>query len=118
TMNLIEGFFGVGAIIGPAIVAYLLQTGASWKWVYLVAAIMCAILIGGTMLARFPRPVMERAAPARPDEAIRLAADPTALFFGMALMLYVGAEAAIYVWAPTYLAGYTGSWTALAAYAV
>ncbi|OYW44759.1 MAG: MFS transporter [Sphingomonadales bacterium 12-68-11] len=118
TMNLIEGFFGVGAIIGPAIVAYLLQTGASWKWVYLVAAVMCGLLIAGTALARFPRPVIERTTPARADEAIRLAADPTALFFGTALMLYVAAEAAIYVWAPTYLADYSGSWTALAAYAV
>ena len=27
TMNLIEGFFGVGAIVGPAHLAYLLQTG-------------------------------------------------------------------------------------------
>lgn len=118
TMNLIEGFFGVGAIIGPAIVAYLLQSGASWKWVYLVAAVMCGALIAGAALAKFPRPVIERAAPARADEAIRMAGDPTAQFFGSALMLYVAAEAAIYVWAPTYLADYAGSWTVLAAYAV
>jgi fucose permease len=118
TMNLIEGFFGVGAIIGPAIVAFLLQTGASWKWVYLVAAVMCAVLVAGILLAKFPRPVIVRTAPVRADEAIRMAGDPTALFFGTALMLYVAAEAAIYVWAPTYLADYTGSWAVLAAYAV
>jgi fucose permease len=118
TMNLIEGFFGVGAIVGPAIVAYLLQVGASWKWVYLVAALMCGTLILGIAFARFPRPVLAREEPARPTEAIRLAADPTALFFGTALMLYVAAEAAIYVWAPTYLADYDGSYASLAAYAV
>lgn len=118
TMNLIEGFFGVGAIIGPAIVAYLVQNGSSWKGVYLVAGGMCALLILCTALARFPRPILARAEPARASEAIRLAADPTALSFGTALMLYVGAEAAIYVWAPTYLEGYAGSWAALAAYSV
>jgi fucose permease len=118
TMNLIEGFFGVGAIIGPAIVAYLLQTGASWKWVYLVGAAMCGLLILGSALARFPRPIIAREQPARATEAIRLAGDSTAQFFGTALMLYVAAEAAIYVWAPTYLADYSGSWVALAAYAV
>lgn len=118
TMNLIEGFFGVGAIVGPGIVAYLLQVGASWKWVYLVAALLCAALIAGVAMARFPRSVTARAEPTRPTEAIRLAGDPTALFFGTALMLYVGAEAAIYVWAPTYLADYDGSYGALAAYAV
>lgn len=118
TMNLIEGFFGIGAIIGPAIVAYLLQVGASWKWVYLVAAVMCGMLILGSALARFPAPVLARKEPARPAEALRMAGDPTALFFGNALMLYVAAEAAVYVWAPTYLASYEGDWGTLAAYAV
>ena len=118
TMNLIEGFFGVGAIIGPAIVAYLLLVGASWKWVYLVAAAMCLLLIVGTATARFPRPIKSGAEPVRASDAIRLAGDPASLFFGTALMLYVAAEAAIYVWAPTYLADYTGSWVVLAGYAV
>jgi fucose permease len=118
TMNLIEGFFGVGAIIGPAVVAYLLQVGASWKWVYLVAAIMCGVLILGVALARFPQPVRNTEQPTRASDAVRLIGDPASLFFGTALMLYVAAEAAIYVWAPTYLADYTGSWVALADFAV
>lgn len=118
TMNLVEGFFGVGAIVGPALVAALLQAGASWKWVYLVAAALCGLLVLGTLLARFPAPVV--AAPERPasGEALRLIGDPTAMFFAAALMLYVAAEAAIYVWAPTYLADYSGRWSTLALYAV
>ncbi|MCW3837645.1 MFS transporter [Sphingomonas canadensis] len=118
TMNLVEGFFGIGAIVGPAIVAWLLLNGASWKWVYLVAAALCAALLAGSAFARFPAPLVARERPARAGEALRMAADPTALFFGTALMLYVGAEAAIYVWAPTYLAGYSGDWAWLAAYSV
>jgi fucose permease len=118
TMNLIEGFFGVGAIVGPAIVAYLLQTGASWKWIYLVAAMLCGLLILAATFARFPRPLIANEAPTHPAEAIRLVTDPTALFFGTALMLYVAAEAAIYVWAPTYLALYAGEWQWLVPYAV
>ncbi len=118
TMNLIEGFFGIGAIIGPAIVAYLLLVGASWKWVYLVAAVMCGLLILGIAGAGFPRPIKQGQEPTRATDAIRLAGDPASLFFGTALMLYVAAEAAIYVWAPTYLADYTGSWVVLASYAV
>ncbi|RYD91262.1 MAG: MFS transporter, partial [Sphingomonadales bacterium] len=118
TMNLIEGFFGIGAIVGPAIVAYMLHTGASWKWVYLIAAVLCGLLVLGSAVARFPKPIVAREEPAHASEAIRMARDPAALFFGSALMLYVGAEAAIYVWAPTYLAGYSGSWLWLAAYVV
>ena len=33
-MNTAEGFFGVGAIIGPAILARLLTAGLSWTWLY------------------------------------------------------------------------------------
>ena len=31
-MNTAEGFFGVGAIIGPAILTRMLAAGMSWKW--------------------------------------------------------------------------------------
>lgn len=118
TMNLIEGFFGVGAIIGPAIVAYLLLVGASWKWVYLVAAVLCGLLLFASAMARFPVPIKSNEEPVRATDAIRLSGDPASLFFGTALMLYVAAEAAIYVWAPTYLSGYEGAWAKLAGYAV
>jgi len=118
TMNLVEGFFGVGAIIGPATVAYLVQNGASWKWVYLLAAVLCGLLVLGSAIVRFPTPTAPTEQPARADEALRLMRDPASLFFGSALMLYVGAEAAIYVWAPTYFAGYQGHWASLVGYAV
>ena len=50
--------------------------------------------------------------------SLALLGDPMAWFFGTLLMLYVGAEAAIYVWAPTYFAGYQGSAAWLVAYTV
>lgn len=118
TMNLVEGFFGVGAIVGPAIVAALVANGASWKGVYIIAALMCGALILVAAFARFPTQAGNEAAPARVDEALRLAKDRSSIFFGVALMLYVGAEAAIYVWVPTYLLGYEGSFALLASYAV
>ncbi|BAK65494.1 putative sugar transporter [Sphingobium sp. SYK-6] len=118
TMNLVEGFFGVGAIVGPALVAFLLQQQTSWKWIYLIAAMLCAALLVGIALARFPTPVREQAQPADPRDAMRMMSEPTAWFFSIALMLYVGAEAAIYVWVPTYLAGYSGPFPWLALYAV
>jgi len=118
-MNLVEGFFGVGAIVGPALVAFLIQGGLSWKWLYLVAAVLCALLVLGAALAPFPRmqprPDEERA---DPGDAIRMLGDPTALFIAILLMLYVAAEAAIYVWAPTYFAGYEGPNAWLAALSV
>lgn len=117
-MNLIEGFFGVGAIAGPAVVATSLAAGFSWKWVYLIAAALCALLIAGTFFASFPKPIHHGARPASAREVLRLLGDPLAILFAAMLMLYVGAEAAIYVWAPTYFAGYDGPDAWVAAYVV
>lgn len=118
TMNMVEGFFGVGAIIGPAIVAALLSNGASWKWLYVIAGAICVVLIIAAMLARYPKAPAE--AREKLDLRVTLAmfANPYAFGFSFAIMLYVGVETAIYVWMPTFLAGYHGSAALLAAYAL
>jgi FHS family L-fucose permease-like MFS transporter len=54
TMNAVEGFFAVGAIIGPAIVARLLAAGISWKWLYVIAATICVALIVTASFVRYP----------------------------------------------------------------
>ncbi|MGC6400235.1 MFS transporter [Sphingomonas sp. FW199] len=118
TMNLVEGFFGTGAIIGPAIVAYSIQQGASWKWVYLIAAMLCLVLIAGMVATPVRRHEVRAEAPASAGQSLALLRDPATWIIGVALMLYVGAEAAIYVWAPTYFTGYDGSLAVLAGYVV
>lgn len=118
TMNMVEGFFGLGAIIGPAIVAALLANGASWKWLYVIAGALCVLLIIAAMTVRYPE--VPRAAQEKTDPRATLAmfGNPYALGFSLAIMLYVGVETAIYVWMPTLLAGYKGPAVALAAYAL
>lgn len=118
TMNLIEGFFGIGAIIGPAVVVWFVHQGMGWKWVYLIAAVLCGVLLVGTAAARFPHPVRTEEVQPGPVATLGMMKDPAAMTFAAALMLYVGAEAAIYVWAPTYFAGYTGANAWAAGYAV
>src|SRR5690606_19772014 len=75
-------------------------------------------LVVGTALAPFPRPAGREEQPADPRDAMRMLGGPYALFFAILLMLYVAAEAAIYVWAPTYFAGYEGPNAWLAALCV
>jgi fucose permease len=117
-MNTVEGFFGVGAIIGPAIVAVLLTQGLSWKWLYVCAAIICFVLFAVALGQKFP-PVK-----AHPTERIdlrrtlRLMRDPHALGFSLLIMLYVAVEVAIYVWMPTYLQDYRGAHAWLPVYAL
>jgi fucose permease len=55
TMNTVEGFFGVGAIIGPAIVATLLARGLAWQWLYAIAAGLCLLLLTMAAFVRFPQ---------------------------------------------------------------
>src|SRR5689334_6726736 len=107
-MNNVEGWFAVGAIVGPAIVAALLTAGVSWKWLYVVAAAICFALV--VMATRLPKPAprasVERASLAQMLAVMR---DPMALGFSALVALYVGVEVAIYTWMPTYLKDYAGA---------
>jgi len=116
-MNTLEGFFGVGAIIGPAILTRLLVSGLSWKWLYVMAGSICVVLIVLALLVRYPASTNAAAGSgfAGTGRALR---NPYVLGFSTGAFLYVGVEAAIYVWMPTLLAGYAGSARALAAYSI
>jgi DHA1 family quinolone resistance protein-like MFS transporter len=117
-MNTVEGFFGVGAIIGPAIVAVLLSAGFSWKWLYVCAAIICFGLLAMAMTGRYPE--VKHQATERIDLArtLRLMRDRHAIGFSLLIMLYVAVEVAIYVWMPTYLQDYGGGYAWLPVYAL
>jgi fucose permease len=103
--------------VGPAAVATLLTAGVSWKWLYGVAAAIClALVIMATRLGDpAPRSKVERA---NLGQMLGVMGDPLALGFSLLVALYVAVEVAIYVWMPTYLAGYTGSHSWLPAWAL
>jgi MFS transporter, DHA1 family, quinolone resistance protein len=116
-MNMIEGFFATGAIIGPAIVATLLATGLSWKWLYVTAAVVCGALVVMSWSVRYPKKTKIET-PTTLLHTLRMGRDPYALAFSTLIMLYVAVEVAIYVWMPTYLEGYRGSLSWLPVYAL
>ena len=119
TMNLVEGFFGVGAILGPAIVATMLAAGWSWKWLYLVAAGLCGALLLLAWRTRFPADAPSTGAADAGAEAgnetadlrgtLRMLGNPYALLFSGLIALYVATEAGVYVWLPTYLRSATAT---------
>jgi fucose permease len=116
-MNTVEGFFALGAIAGPAIVTVMIGAGLSWKWLYVIAAVICLglVVMAGAMRAPVPRQEVERASAA---QMIAVIGDPLALGFSLLVALYVAVEVAIYVWMPTYLAGYEGPYLWLQAWAL
>jgi len=117
-MNTVEGFFAVGAIIGPAIVATLLAMGLSWKYLYVVAAAICVALVVAAARARYPATSAASNETATLRQTLRTMRNAYALGFSALIMLYVAVEVAVYVWMPTYLQGYTGSVPWLATYAL
>jgi fucose permease len=117
TMNTVEGFFAVGAIIGPAIVAHFLAVGTSWKWLYVIAGSICVLLILTASFVAYPRTAVT-AESVDLRRTVRMMKNPYALGFSAAIFLYVAVESAIYVWMPTLLAGYHGSAAFMAAYSI
>jgi fucose permease len=117
-MNTVEGFFGIGSIIGPAVLTHLLTKGVSWKWLYVLAGGICVLLILIAWKVRYPERIRagENALDLR--RTLLTLRNPYALAFSLGAFLYVAAEAAIYVWMPTLLQGYRGPAVWLAAYSI
>lgn len=118
TMNTVEGFFAVGAVIGPAIVTRLLAAGLSWKWLYIVAAVICVLLIATALFVKYPKTARTSEEPIDLKRTFVMMKSPYALGFSLGIFMYVAVECAVYVWMPTLMAGYAGSFPLLAAYAI
>ncbi len=119
-MNAVEGFFGIGAIVGPALVVTLDSNGLSWRWLYLFAAALCAAMIAAALLTTYPKSAKPEKAKASVGRSLSLLASPHALGFSFGIAMYVACEVAIFVWLPTFLEGFDGAGLSafFAAYAV
>ncbi|MDF1551138.1 MAG: MFS transporter [Bacteroidales bacterium] len=118
TMNVVEGFFGVGAIIGTFLVSYLLSKGVEWKWLYVVAATLCVVLIIIALVVKYPQTKKSTEEPINLKRTLKMMKDPYAMGFSMAAFLYVAVESAIYVWMPTLLLKYNGEFIFIATYSL
>jgi len=116
-MNTVEGFFALGAIAGPAIVATLITAGMSWKWLYVIAAAICVVLVVIASRVHYPSSKRQRDR-AGPREMVAVMRDKAALGFSFLIFMYVATEVAIYVWMPTLLQAYNGSIAWLPVYAL
>jgi fucose permease len=127
-LNRLHAFFGVGALIGPALAAWIVGRTA-WTVVYLVLAVACAPLVAGFVLA-YPRQLgaatPAAAAPREPDApAVRAGGllgtalrDRGVLAGAVMLAVYVGVELGVGNWAFSYLVQGRGLTQSLAGYAV
>ncbi len=118
TMNMVEGFFGVGAIIGTFLVSYFLSAGVAWKWLYVVAATLCVVLIVLALLVKYPVTKISKEEPINLKRTMIMMKNPYAMGFSLSAFLYVSVEAGIYVWMPSLFAHYTGNLLYIATYSL
>ena len=116
-MNYVEGFFSVGSIIGPAVLARLLNRNVSWQWLYAIAGSMCVLLILTALRVQYP--IRAAAAEDTNLQAVKMVSkNRFVLLFSLGAFLYVAVETAIYVWMPTLFEGYRGRGEWLAVYSI
>ena len=116
-MNTVEGFFGIGSIIGPALLAQLLKRNVRWQWLYVIAGSMCVLLILTALRVQYPT----RAAAAEDTNlqaVMTVTKNRFVLLFSLGAFLYVAVESAIYVWMPTLFEGYHGREEWIAVYSI
>src|SRR4030095_9412954 len=117
-MNTVEGFFGVGSIVGPAVLSQLLNRGVPWQWLYAIAGSMCVLLILTALSVRYPTRVSAHTEQTDLKSVSAVMKNRFVLLFSLGAFLYVAVEAAIYVWMPTLLAGYSGTAKWIAVYSI
>jgi fucose permease len=102
SVNLINTFYGVGAVAGPLVVSLLLRkTGASLPVIWIGAALLATFAV----VSAFALPDLGPAAsPADASPERRMALfDPLVIACGVFTMIYVGSEIAAGTWAAVYL---------------
>ncbi|MBD2341145.1 MFS transporter [Calothrix sp. FACHB-156] len=102
----LHAFYGIGALLGPAVATTLLAIGMNWRQVYLVlASVVSVLVIGlfGVILWRY-QPMMAKVTLSDTSAVGNLQRSlhhPAVLLSGLLLLVYVGTEASIGNWAYT-----------------
>jgi fucose permease len=124
-LNRLHAFFGVGALIGPLLAAWMLRF-LPWPAVWLVLAVACLPLLAG-FLAAYPPRVPSAPAPAgNPESTISVRSgllttvlrQPAVLLGAVLLAVYVGLEISVGNWGFSYLLAERGQPDLLAGYTI
>jgi fucose permease len=122
-IGLLHAFYGIGALSGPAIATTLLTLGVSWRSVYWVFAGLVSLLVIGMIWVVVRRyPLMDAhsfVSDQSAESSLRLVLKkPIVLVSGLFLLLYVGTEAAVGIWAYAVQTIARGTPVAVAGYSV
>jgi MFS transporter, FHS family, L-fucose permease len=97
-LTLTIGFCGIGAFLGPFILAFIRGTGRSWQSLYVVFALLSFVLLVCLAAARFPSTGTRTTDGFRMDQLGRLIKNPLVLAYALGIFCYVGAEVGTASW--------------------
>ncbi|MUG91673.1 MFS transporter [Scytonema sp. UIC 10036] len=129
-MGLLHAFYGIGALLGPAVATTLLAFNLQWRGIYLVFATFVGIMVAGMLWAVVYnyRPLNKRVQVTETNAIANLRValtTPIVFLAALFLLIYVGTEVSLGNWAysvqslsrgtPKLLAGYSvsGYWVGL-----
>jgi fucose permease len=105
-IGVLHAFYGIGALLGPAVATTLLLLGLGWRLIYLVFASVVGLLVAGvlwTVVYHYsPMTVQVQASDTNAWANLRSALrTPVVVVTGLLLLVYVGTEASLGNWAYT-----------------
>lgn len=121
--GILHAFYGIGALLGPAIATTLLAIDLEWRQIYQVfAAVVAGVIIGMGWAVLYRYAPMRRQhthSTASAGLNLRVALrTPIVVMAGLLLMIYVGMESSVGNWAYSVQAVGRGTSTMLAGYSV
>jgi fucose permease len=96
-LTLTIGFCGIGAFLGPFMLAFIRGTGQSWQSLYVFFAVLSFALLVPLTLSRFPTIGGARDR-FRVDQLGKLLKNPLVLTYALGIFFYVGAEVGTASW--------------------
>lgn len=96
-LTLTIGFCGIGAFLGPFILAFFRGTGQPWQTLYLFFAGLSGLLLVFLFLSRFPAPPKTAGEQAQASYG-KLLLHPVVITYSLGIFCYVGAEVGTASW--------------------
>ncbi|MCX8131092.1 MAG: MFS transporter [Clostridia bacterium] len=100
-MNLLQVFFGLGALAGPVIISILISNGITWQISYYIFGILSIILTVMSISAKFTQMDSEERLNFKSVKAVLTS--KKVILAGLCMLFYTGSEVGSWGWMATYL---------------
>jgi FHS family L-fucose permease-like MFS transporter len=113
-LTLTIGFCGIGAFLGPFLLAAIRGSGHSWQSLYIVFALLCFVLLGLLAISNFDGTRTASSSQFQMGEIGKLLANPLVIAYCFGIFFYVGAEVGTASWIVKFFQNVHGTSTEVA----